>query len=141
MQASARAPFTELQLTDLRVSAGRCSATQAGRVPGLATRHLRPPFDMLVNLRRQHRRARARSGSRDARRAAVRPSRFEPVRLTARASSATARAPAAWTTQERCDGTRTIVKRGRVDVRDFALRRTVTLRAGETHTAKLRSTR
>lgn len=41
-----------------------------------------------------------------------------------------------WKTVERCDGTLTVVQRGAVDVRDFGLRRTVRVRAGERYLAK-----
>jgi hypothetical protein len=36
----------------------------------------------------------------------------------------------------RCDGTLTQVSRGVVSVRDFALRKTITLRAGQRYLAK-----
>ena len=41
-----------------------------------------------------------------------------------------------WLTQDRCDGTLTRVKRGRVAVRDFTRRRTVIVRAGQTYLAR-----
>jgi hypothetical protein len=41
-----------------------------------------------------------------------------------------------WLTQDRCDGTFVRVRSGTVDVRDFKLRRTVTVRAGETYLAR-----
>jgi hypothetical protein len=36
-----------------------------------------------------------------------------------------------WLVEDRCDGTLTRVKTGRVDVRDFRLRKTIKLRAGK----------
>jgi hypothetical protein len=41
-------------------------------------------------------------------------------------------------TQDRCDGTLTRVRRGRVVVRDFRARRTVTLTAGQQYLARAR---
>jgi len=43
-----------------------------------------------------------------------------------------------WRTIDRCDGTLVIVRRGAVDVRDFARRRTVTVRAGHRYLARSR---
>jgi len=43
-----------------------------------------------------------------------------------------------WLTQDRCDGTFVRVRSGVVRVRDFRLRRTVTVRAGETYLARRR---
>jgi hypothetical protein len=40
-----------------------------------------------------------------------------------------------WLVEDRCDGTLTLVRRGRVAVRDFLLKRTVILRAGERYLA------
>ena len=36
-----------------------------------------------------------------------------------------------WLAEDRCDGTVTRVKTGRVDVRDFRLKKTIRLRAGK----------
>ena len=41
-----------------------------------------------------------------------------------------------WLTDDRCDGTWTSVKQGVVAVRDFAKKKTVTLRAGQSYLAK-----
>jgi DNA-binding beta-propeller fold protein YncE len=43
-----------------------------------------------------------------------------------------------WLTVDRCDGTLTLVRRGRVAVRDFALEKTVILRAGQRYLARPR---
>jgi hypothetical protein len=43
---------------------------------------------------------------------------------------------AAWSTTDRCSGTTTRVSRGRVNVYDKGLRRTITLRAGQRYKAK-----
>ena len=51
-----------------------------------------------------------------------------------RHSAATVRGTV-WTTVDRCDGTLTTVKRGRVAVRDFRRRRTVVVRAGKSYLA------
>jgi hypothetical protein len=52
-------------------------------------------------------------------------------------SSATVRGTV-WTTTDRCDGTLTSVKRGRVAVRDFRRKRTVIVRAGKSYLARVR---
>jgi hypothetical protein len=41
-----------------------------------------------------------------------------------------------WGVRDRCDGTLTVVRRGVVVVRDFRLRKTVVVRAGQTYLAK-----
>jgi hypothetical protein len=55
-------------------------------------------------------------------------------RTTGRYSSATVRGTA-WDVADRCDGTLTKVSRGKVAVRDFRRRRTVTVRAGRSYFA------
>ena len=54
-----------------------------------------------------------------------------------RHSSATVRGTI-WITADRCDGTLTTVKRGRVAVRDFRRKRTVLVRAGKSYLARAR---
>jgi hypothetical protein len=56
-------------------------------------------------------------------------------RTRGRHSSATVRGTV-WTTTDRCDGTLTKVKRGRVVVRDFRRKRTVIVRAGKSYLAR-----
>jgi hypothetical protein len=56
-------------------------------------------------------------------------------RTRGRYSSATVRGTD-WTVTDRCDGTLTTVKRGRVSVRDFRRRKTITVRAGKRYLAK-----
>jgi hypothetical protein len=56
-------------------------------------------------------------------------------RTKGRYSSATVRGTE-WTTEDRCDGTLTIVKRGTVDVFDTVRRKTIRLRAGHRYLAK-----
>ena len=58
-------------------------------------------------------------------------------RTRGRHSSATVRGTN-FTVADRCDGTLTKVSRGTVEVRDFRLGRTVTLRAGQTYLARAR---
>jgi len=41
-----------------------------------------------------------------------------------------------WLVEDRCDGTLTRVVRGTVRVRDFRLRRTITLRSGQSYLAR-----
>ena len=56
-------------------------------------------------------------------------------RTRGRHSAATVRGTT-WTVQDRCDGTLTTVKRGKVAVRDFRLRKTITLTAGKSYLAR-----
>ena len=58
-------------------------------------------------------------------------------RTRGRYSSATVRGTV-WTTTDRCDGTLTAVRRGRVAVRDFRRKKTVTVRAGKRYLARPR---
>ena len=58
-------------------------------------------------------------------------------RTRGRGSAATVRGTV-WTTTDRCDGTLTSVKRGRVAVRDFRRKRTVVVRAGKSYLARVR---
>jgi hypothetical protein len=58
-------------------------------------------------------------------------------RTRSRASTATVRGTV-WTTTDRCDGTLTSVKRGRVVVRDFRRKRTIVVRAGKSYLARVR---
>jgi hypothetical protein len=41
-----------------------------------------------------------------------------------------------WTVADRCDGTLTTVKRGKVAVRDFRRRKTIVVRAGKRYLAR-----
>jgi ferric-dicitrate binding protein FerR (iron transport regulator) len=43
-----------------------------------------------------------------------------------------------WTVTDRCDGTLTTVKRGKVAVKDFRRKKTVLVRAGKSYLAKAR---
>jgi hypothetical protein len=56
-------------------------------------------------------------------------------RTRGRHSAATVRGTT-WTVVDRCDGTLTKVKRGRVTVRDFRLKKTVIVRAGKSYLAR-----
>jgi hypothetical protein len=58
-------------------------------------------------------------------------------RTRGRHSAATVRGTV-WTTTDRCDGTLTRVTRGRVAVRDFRRRKTITVRAGKSYLARAR---
>lgn len=58
-------------------------------------------------------------------------------RTRGRHSAATVRGTV-WTTVDRCDGTLTRVKRGRVAVRDIRRRRTIVVRAGRSYLARAR---
>jgi Tol biopolymer transport system component len=61
-------------------------------------------------------------------------------RTRGRFSSATVRGTV-WLTEDRCDGTLVRVRTGRVAVRDFAQRRTVVVRAGQSYFARARAAR
>jgi len=56
-------------------------------------------------------------------------------RTGGRHSAATVRGTK-WTVADRCDGTLTTVKRGKVEVRDFRLKKTIVVRAGKSYLAK-----
>ena len=58
-------------------------------------------------------------------------------RTRGRHSAATVRGTK-WTVTDRCDGTLTTVKRGKVSVRDFRRRKTIVVRAGKRYLAKAR---
>ena len=58
-------------------------------------------------------------------------------RTRGRHSAATVRGTV-WITADRCDGTLTTVKRGKVAVRDFRRKRTITLRTGKSYLARAR---
>ena len=61
-------------------------------------------------------------------------------RTRGRHSTATVRGTK-WVTEDRCDGTLTIVKSGSVTVRDFARRKTIVVKAGHRYLARSRKTR
>ena len=56
-------------------------------------------------------------------------------RTSGRKSAATVRGTV-WTVTDRCDGTLTKVKRGKVSVRDFRRKKTITVRAGKSYLAR-----
>ncbi len=103
-------------LTELRLKGSsfrRCSARGANRAQAAARRL----------SKRAIRRLRARAKGR--------------FRTRGRYSSATVRGTN-WITTDRCDGTLTKVTRGRVAVRDFKRRRTISLRRGKSYLARAR---
>ena len=86
-------------------------------------------------------RCRARRGRAGAAQLTVRRLRANArgrFRTRGRNSSATVRGTI-WTTTDRCDGTLTTVKRGRVVVRDLRRRRNITLTAGKSYLARARN--
>jgi hypothetical protein len=110
LQARAR---RQKGLTELRLkgsSFSRCRARRSGTRAGAAQLS-----------RRTIRRLRASARGR--------------FRTRGRNSSATVRGTV-WITTDRCDGTLTTVKRGRVVVRDFRRKRNVVVRAGKSYLAK-----
>jgi len=56
-------------------------------------------------------------------------------RTRGRYSSATVRGTF-WLTEDRCDGTRTLVRQGRIEVLDFVTKKKILLRAGKSYLAK-----
>ena len=100
-------------LTDLVMKGGSFKGCRAARATGARA----------ALSRRRIRRLRANARGR--------------FRTSGRNSSATVRGTK-WTVEDRCDGTLTAVQRGRVVVRDFRLRRTITVRAGKRYLAKAR---
>jgi Concanavalin A-like lectin/glucanases superfamily len=83
---------------------------------------------------------RGRAGAAQVSRRAIRRGRANAngnFQSRGRHSSATVRGTV-WITTDRCDGTLTTVKRGRVAVRDFRRKRTVIVRAGRSYLARAR---
>jgi len=104
-------------LTELRLkgsSFNRCRRGRRGRSATAAQRRL---------SRRTIRRLRSNARGR--------------FRTRGRHSAATIRGTV-WITADRCDGTLTTVKRGKVAVRDFRRKRTITVRAGKRYLARAR---
>jgi hypothetical protein len=79
--------------------------------------------------------ARAAGGKRDKVKRLLKASGKGHFRTRGKYSSATVRGTV-WTVTDRCDGTLTTVERGVVDVRDFAKRKTISVRAGHTYLAR-----
>jgi hypothetical protein len=104
-------------LTELRIKGGRF------RRCGLSGRRSQASAARPRVRRRVVRRLRARARGR--------------FRTRGRYSAATVRGTT-WTTYDRCDGTLTRVRRGKVAVRDFRRRRTVVVRAGNRYLARAR---
>jgi CSLREA domain-containing protein len=100
-------------LTTLKLKGGRFTRCRARRAEAGAARL----------SRRAVRRLRAKAKGR--------------YRTRGRHSAATVRGTK-WTVTDRCDGTLTKVRRGKVAVRDFRLKRTIVLRRGKSYLAKAR---
>jgi Ca2+-binding RTX toxin-like protein len=123
--------------TELRLDPPRC--TIRGRLGAHAASHRRPPYRFYARFfvrRRSGRRASA-SARAVAHSAAAAPR--ATLRVVGRASRATATRAARWSTSETCTATTTKVTAGRVSVYDAGRRRTVTVRAGRSYTARRRS--
>jgi hypothetical protein len=105
-------------LTELRLSRG---SFRNCVVRGSAASVLDPVAQVARRTRRRVRRLRGNARGR--------------FRTRGRYSAATVRGTI-WTVTDRCDGTLTSVRRGRVDVRDFRGRRTIRLRAGRSYLAR-----
>jgi hypothetical protein len=106
-------------LTDLKLDGGRfgaCAAKRVGKKTAQAAR-------------------KRRLSSRAVRR--LRGNAHGRFRTRGRYSAATVRGTD-WAVTDRCDGTLTRVKRGRVVVRDFRRRKNVTLKAGKSYLARPR---
>ena len=107
--------LTELRLKGSTAAFKRCNGARlASAKAGMETAQ-------ASLTRRQIRRLRARARGR--------------YRTGGRYSAATVRGTT-WTVTDRCDGTLTTVKRGTVAVRDFRLKKTITLRAGKSYLAR-----
>ena len=81
---------------------------------------------------------RGQAGAAQVRRRTIRRVRSNTsgrFRTRGRYSAGTSRGTV-WITADRCDGTLTTVKRGRVAVRDFRRKRTITVRAGKSYLAR-----
>jgi hypothetical protein len=129
----------EDQIQDGLFSKGVFQVLQSRRVRarGLTTVRLKGG-----SFRRCRRAGKARGGARSAglSRRVIRRLRGNSrgrFRTTGRNSSATVRGTI-WEVIDRCDGTLTKVKRGRVAVRDFRLKKTVIVRAGKSYLARSR---
>jgi Ca2+-binding RTX toxin-like protein len=129
------------------VSARSATASQSARVSGGAFQVVQPrgaaPITE-VRLRggnfRACRRARGSGGEATAavsRRRRLRMRARGRYRAKARYAAGTVRGTD-FTMVDRCDGTLTIVRSGVVEVRDFGLRRTVSVRAGQSYLARAR---
>ena len=87
----------------------------------------------VPQLPRRRRRVRERASRRAVRR--LRANAKGRYRSRGKHSAATVRGTK-WTMTDRCDGTLTTVKRGKVAVRDFRLKKTIVLRAGKSYLAR-----
>jgi hypothetical protein len=103
-------------LTELRLKGSSFSRCRAGRRGGRSASAAQRRLSQ-----RTVRRLRANASGR--------------YRSRGRNSAATVRGTV-WTTADRCDGTLTTVKRGRVAVRDFRRKRTIVVRAGKRYLAR-----
>jgi hypothetical protein len=133
----------------LESATGRGSRTQSGQFNGgtFQVRQSRKRSAKGLTELRLKGGSFGRCGARGGRASAAGLSRRTIRRLRANAkgrfrtggrnSSATVRGTI-WTTTDRCDGTLTAVKRGRVAVRDFHRKRTVVVSAGKSYLARVR---
>ena len=90
------------------------------------------------NFRRCRTGRRGRAGAAQVRRRTIRRTRSNTsgrFRARGRSSAGTSRGTV-WITADRCDGTLTTVKRGKVAVRDFRRKKTIIVRAGKSYLAK-----
>jgi hypothetical protein len=90
------------------------------------------------NFRRCRTGRRGKAGAAQVRRRTIRRTRSNTsgrYRARARHSAGTTRGTV-WITADRCDGTLTTVKRGKVAVRDFRRKKTILVRAGKSYLAK-----
>jgi hypothetical protein len=107
--------------------------SRARRARGLTTMSLKGG-----NFRRCRTGRRGRAGAAQVSRRTIRRGRSNAngnFQSRGKHSSATVRGTI-WITADRCDGTLTTVKRGRVAVRDFRRKRTVIVRAGKSYLAR-----
>ncbi len=131
-------------IVEAKIVGGTFAGCQARRAPAAVARGAAPAGDPLaapLAIAAAVARGAARASEPLAIAAAAKPKRSKrkvrrlwgkgkgSFRTTGRRSSATVRGTW-WLVEDRCDGTLTRVKEGRVDVRDFRLKKTIKLRAG-----------
>jgi hypothetical protein len=108
------------------------------RAKGLTELRLKGSSFTRCTVRSGGKRATASLSRRTVRR--LRGSAQGRFRTTGRNSSATVRGTV-WTVTDRCDGTLTSVRRGRVVVRDFRRKKTIVVRAGKRYLARAKDLR
>ncbi len=136
---SARDTKGATQTGDFSAGLFQVLQSRSRRAKGLTELRLKGSSFRRCTARRSGKRAQAAARRRLSKRAIrrLRSKATGRFRTRGRHSSATVRGTS-WTTTDRCDGTLTKVTRGRVAVRDFKRKRTISLRRGKSYLAKAR---